>query len=200
LKRAVLLDALGTLIELEPPAPLPAAEVAYYRAHMLEGRDPRSVADLRRRCAEVAGLDVETLMALLVFRAYPEVADELRALRAAGLRLVVASNWDASLPQTLARVGLLELVDGVVTAAQCGAMKPDPAVFEAALALAGVAAADALHVGDSLTEDVAGAAAVGIEAVLVDRRGESSPGGPAGPPRGPTTLSSLTGVANLARR
>ena len=70
---AVLLDALGTLVELEPPAPrLRAelarelgieisrprpqraieAEIAYYRAHLDEGRDPASLASLRRACAE----------------------------------------------------------------------------------------------------------------------------------------------------
>ena len=71
--RAVLLDALGTLVHFEPPAPLlrsvlrerlgvevtaEAAEAAirdeigYYRAHLHEGRDPASLADLRRRSAE----------------------------------------------------------------------------------------------------------------------------------------------------
>ena len=61
-------DAMGTLIELDPPAPhlaralrIPladaeraiAAEISYYRAHLDEGRDADTVADLRRRCARV---------------------------------------------------------------------------------------------------------------------------------------------------
>ena len=67
----------------------------------------------------------------------------------------------------LARLGgLLELVDGVVSSAAAGAAKPAPAVFERALELAGVAAADALHVGDSLDNDVAGARAAGIRPLL----------------------------------
>ncbi len=71
--RAVLLDALGTLLELEDPAPRLAgeltargaevsleearaavvAEIAYYRAHHDEASDRERLADLRRRCAEV---------------------------------------------------------------------------------------------------------------------------------------------------
>ena len=58
-----------------------------------------------------------------------------------------------------------------------GAPKPAAAIFAHALALAGAAAEDALHVGDSLDEDVRGAAACGIPAVLL-RRGPSG-GAPA---------------------
>ena len=71
---AVLLDGLGTLVELEPPwprlverlrdaygvelSPTDAerafrAEIAYYRTHHHEGRDPGTLEDLRRRCAEI---------------------------------------------------------------------------------------------------------------------------------------------------
>ena len=207
--RALLLDALGTLLELEPPAPLLgqalrarlglevapervadalAQEIAFYRAHHLEGHDRGSLEGLRARCTEVlrAGLgsaaaDVpagelqEVLLESLRFRAFPEVADALARLREHAVRLVVVSNWDCSLPGVLERAGLRELVDATVTSATCGVAKPDPAVFERALAVAGVAPADALHVGDSLSEDVAGARAAGIEAVLVVRHGGAAP-------------------------
>jgi putative hydrolase of the HAD superfamily len=194
--RAVLLDAMGTLIELEPPAPrlaaalgVPleaaeraiAAEIACYRANMLSGRDPASLAALRRRCADVVGdelgLDGDltgALVSSLRFRAHPDAPPALRALRAAGVRLVVASNWDVSLPETLDSAGLLSLLDGVVTSAGCGAAKPSAVPFRAALAVAGVGAAEAIHVGDSLAEDVAGARAAGIEPVLVVR-GQRAP-------------------------
>jgi len=48
-------------------------------------------------------------------------------------------------------------------------MKPHPSIFEAALKLAGVAAADAVMVGDSLTQDIDGARGVGMRGVLVRR-------------------------------
>ncbi len=82
---------------------------------------------------------------------------------------MVVSNWDQSLGSVLARVGLDALLDGVVTSAEVGAAKPDPRIFEAALELAGVSAGEALHVGDSLEEDVAGAHAAGIEVVWLNR-------------------------------
>src|SRR3954447_5675056 len=132
--RAVLLDAMGTLLTFEPPAPrLRAAlrervgtdvgeaaaaramrlEMAHYRAHLHEGRDAASLATLRRASAEAmrpalgeaadapGELLEEALLAALCFRAFPEVPAVLEVLRARGLRLVVASNWDASLGERL---------------------------------------------------------------------------------------------------
>jgi putative hydrolase of the HAD superfamily len=204
---AVLFDALGTLVQLEPPAlRLQAelasrfgvevseadagraitAEIAFYRAHLDEGRDAESLAALRRRCAETLSgalppaahdrlkdLDalMEALLASLRFRAFSDAAPALVALRSRGLRLVVVSNWDVSLHSVLERVGLALLVDGTLTSAEAGARKPAPAIFEQALRMAGVRAADAIHVGDSPEEDVAGARSAGIEPVLLRRDG-----------------------------
>jgi putative hydrolase of the HAD superfamily len=91
------------------------------------------------------------------------------------LRLVVASNWDCSLPGWLEGAGLLPLVDAVVTSAEAGAPKPAAAVFERALALTGAAPAQAVHVGDSLDNDVEGALAAGIRPVFVARAGAAAP-------------------------
>lgn len=210
---AVLLDALGTLLELEPPAPrlrrelgsrfgaeltigeaeaAIAAEIAYYRAHLQDGRDRESLTDLRARCAEALGEAlppaararlpdgvglVDALLASLHFRPFPDGLETLPRLRRAGRRLVVVSNWDVSLHQVLERVGLAGLLDGVVTSAEVGARKPGVAIFERALSLAGVAASETVHVGDSLEEDVAGARAAGIEPVLLLRGGGPGPAG-----------------------
>ena len=185
---------MGTLLRLVPPAPALAralgvdeeaaerafrAEVAYYVVHHLEGCHPSDLEDLRRRCAavlaEVAGVDpvraLDALMGSLEFEPWEDAAPALRELRALGLRLIVVSNWDCSLPDVLTRIGLAELVDGVVTSASVGAAKPDVRVFEAALELAGCAPAEALHVGDSAEHDVAGARAAGLRALLLDRGG-----------------------------
>ena len=217
---AILLDALGTLVELQPPAPRLrarlaeggfevseeraaagfAAEISYYLAHHLEGSDRQRLEDLRDRCAtamlealELPGLDHATarraMLGALEFTPYPDALEGLAALRERGRRLVVVSNWDCSLPDWLGPTGLLELVDGVVTSAEAGAAKPDPAVFRKALELAGVDGAGAVHVGDSLDNDVAGARAMGIRAILVRREGE--------PPPGVETVRALTEVATL---
>ena len=222
---------MGTLLRLVPPAPALArafgtdeetaehafrAEVAYYLEHHLEGRDEASLADLRRRCADVLADAVdarsqsaqsaperesaqsaperesaqsapERLVASIRFEAWDDAAPALEALRALGLRLIVVSNWDCSLPSVLAAAGLRELVDGVVTSAEVGAAKPDRRIFEAALALGGCDPAEALHVGDSPDNDVAGANALGIRAVLLDRDGVG----------GPDRVSKLTEVPAL---
>jgi putative hydrolase of the HAD superfamily len=209
----VLLDALGTLVRLEPPAPrlrrelaarfglelseveaerAIAAEIAYYRSHLDDGRDQATVAALRRRCAEALGAALparlarppggellEALLASLEFTVFADVRPALTALRARGRaeRLVVVSNWDASLNEVLERVGLTPLLDGVVTSAEAGARKPSPAIFQRGLVVAGVAASAAIHVGDTVEEDVAGARAAGVEPVLLRRDGGSRPPG-----------------------
>jgi putative hydrolase of the HAD superfamily len=192
-RSTVSLDAMGTLVRLEPPwehlAPmLPnttegeveqamRAEMAYYRAHSHEGRDAESLKALRERCANVLAsqlgqpVSVVTMMAAIRFKPYPDAAPALEALRARGLRTICVSNWDYALPEVLQRCGLGGLLDGVVTSAEAGVSKPDPAIFERALSLAGCSAAEAIHVGDSLEEDVEGARAAGLRAVLLARDG-----------------------------
>jgi putative hydrolase of the HAD superfamily len=198
--RAVFLDSLGTLVELESPVPrLRAAlgelgfevdeervarafgaEVAYYVEHHTEGRDQSSLAELRNRCAAVLHGELgipelplpdarDALLGAIAFRPYPDAAPALRELRARGLRLYVVSNWDCSLREVLASTGLLELVDDAISSAEAGAAKPDPAPFRAALAAAGCEPGEAVHVGDSEENDVAGARAAGIRAVLLRR-------------------------------
>jgi putative hydrolase of the HAD superfamily len=204
---AVLLDALGTLVELERPWPhlvdeLAArgvvvgedaaraamlAEMAYYRAHHDEAVDWPALKDLRRRCAAVVQEELRTslplddvldaLLGAIRFRAYPEVPDALARLRDGGARLAVVSNWDVSLHDVLERTGVRPLVDAVVVSAELGVAKPDPAIFHAALQRLGASADGAVHVGDSLEHDVAGARAAGIDAVLVARNGAVAPAG-----------------------
>ena len=200
--QAVLLDALGTLISFEPPAPrlrlalrerlgvdvsvqdaeaAMRAEIAYYRAHLHEGRDAATLADLRRRCAAamgpVLGLDVPVgvLLDALRFFAYPDAAPALRELRAAGFRTVVVSNWDHSLHERLHQTGLAPLLDGALASAEVGSAKPDRAIFAAALELAGTD--DAWHVGDTVQADVQGALDAGLRPVLISRDGAAAPPG-----------------------
>jgi putative hydrolase of the HAD superfamily len=153
------------------------AEMAYYREHAHEGTDEAALTRLRARCAELLSAElgrevsVETMMAAIRFRAYPDAAPALGALRARGLALVCVSNWDVSLPEVLERCGLGSLLDAVVTSAGAGARKPDPAIFTRALERARCGPEEALHVGDTPEEDLDGAAAAGIEALLLVRDG-----------------------------
>jgi 2-haloalkanoic acid dehalogenase type II len=192
--RAVFLDALGTLVDLEPPwvglrqrlgdsvseEALRAAvreEMAYYKAHSHEGSDDASLADLRERCATVLSdalgreVSARELVESIRFDPFPDARPALAELGERGLRRVCVSNWDVSLPAVLERCGLLGSLDGVVCSAAAGARKPDPRIFEVALREAGCAPEDALHVGDTPGEDVAGAEAAGVRALLIDRDG-----------------------------
>jgi putative hydrolase of the HAD superfamily len=211
-RRALLIDAMGTLVRLPDPVPglvealrdrcgldvAPEtaaaglrAEIAYYRAHMQRGSDASGLAALHRDCAAVLrdALGVEgaldditaALLDALRFAAFADVPAALTRARRAGHRVIVVSNWDVSLAGVLERVGLAPLIDGVISSAAVGARKPDPMIFTRALALAGARAAECVHVGDSLAEDIAGARAAGIRAVLLDRGGDG--GAPAGVPR-----------------
>lgn len=187
------MDALGTTVELEPPWPRLAAalgieadrrlvaavraEMDYYREHAHEGGDAESLADLRARCAALLSqrlgrdVSVEQMMGAIRFRAYPDAAPALAALRERGLGLACVSNWDVSLAEVLERCGLGGAFDGVVSSAGAGARKPDPAIFEPALRLCGCPPERALHVGDTPGEDAAAAAAAGIRCLLIDREG-----------------------------
>ena len=199
--RAILFDALGTLLSFEPPAPhLRAAlrertgtdvgadaadrairaEIAYYRAHLDEGRDPASLAGLRARCAAamapvLPGIEPGVLLGALLdslrFFAYPDAAPALTALRQAGIRTVVVSNWDWSLHERLAETRLDGLVDGALASAVIGSAKPDPGIFRAALEHVGVRPEEAWHVGDTPAADIDGARAAGLRPILIARDG-----------------------------
>jgi putative hydrolase of the HAD superfamily len=213
--RAILLDALGTLVALEDPRPrlialmrerhatevspeqaalALRAEMSHYREQCIRASDAERLGALRLECAAIlarelggGAMDLEpaslvtTLLDSLSFVAIPDASVALARWRAAGIRLVVASNWDISLHAVLLETGLSELLHAVATSAEVGAAKPSGELFAAALALAGVAAGEAVHIGDSLGEDVEGALAAGIEPVWLRRAGAGG-GEPAAPP------------------
>ena len=222
---ALLIDGMGTLVTLQDPvaalrSELAAlgidvsaaeasaalrAEIAHYRAHMLQGADAAGLAALHADCAAVLrdalpapAQRVETrvmtavLLAALRFGAFGDAREALLAARRRGARIVVVSNWDVSLSEVLEAVGLAPLIDAVITSAAVGAAKPSPAIFTHALAVAGVGPGRAVHVGDSVSDDVVGARACGITPILV-RRDD----GAEQPPAGVVTVSDLTAVDAL---
>jgi putative hydrolase of the HAD superfamily len=169
-------------------------EMRHYRAHCTGARDARSLAALRLECAslladalalDVSGADVlPSLTDAISFRTFPDALPAIEQAAGAGLKLAVVANWDVSLPDVLARLGLAEHFGVIVTAAAVGAAKPDPAPFRAALERLGSDAARAVHVGDDPVTDVAGARSAGLSAVLVDRSG-----------RAPDSLTDLSQLA-----
>jgi putative hydrolase of the HAD superfamily len=67
----------------------------------------------------------------------------------------------------LARIGATPYIAQLVTSEEIGAEKPDARMFRAALRKLGVAAEEAIMIGDNLQKDCLGAQAIGIRSYLI---------------------------------
>jgi putative hydrolase of the HAD superfamily len=104
------------------------------------------------------------------WRLYRDTEASLKLLRSCGYRLGVISNFDSRLYDVLANLDIRPYFEQVILSWQVRSAKPDEQIFRFALHAMGVPASRALHVGDSLEEDVQGAAQAGLRAVLLDRK------------------------------
>lgn len=100
---------------------------------------------------------------------FSDVEPALDRLRARGLRLGVLSNFPPHLEDTLRQHGIHGYFDFFVVSSLVGLEKPDPAIFELAIQRAGVPREEILYVGDDLDDDIRGAQAVNLSAILIDR-------------------------------
>ena len=143
--------------------------IAYTR-HIIEqmgGRGPTLDACAREIYEEWA--------ACQHFELYDDVADVLRQLRDAGIRIGLISNTHRCLASFQSHFDLQGLISATVSSSEHGLMKPHPSIFAAALQLVSVAAYDAVMVGDSVRQDVEGALKAGMRAVLLHRGDGPSP-------------------------
>jgi putative hydrolase of the HAD superfamily len=101
------------------------------------------------------------------FQIFEDVLPVLDELRSRGLKLGLVSNTGRNLNDFMSHHGLA--VDAAVSSGAHGKTKPHPTIFQAALELLGVEPEAAVMVGDSIEDDVEGAKAVGMRAVLLDR-------------------------------
>jgi len=102
---------------------------------------------------------------------FEDALPALRAAKAEGLLTGVISNIPPEKLSVLKTLGISDLTDVTVIPRDAGADKPDPAIFRVAVEKAGVAAAEAVHVGDQYYIDVVGALGAGLKAILLDRLG-----------------------------
>ena len=162
----------GVTISSEEAAQGLGAEMSYYRSNSAFAGTAEALEQLRDRSTEVLTEALpqsasvigfaamrESLGEAVRFAPFPEVDAVLGALRAAGARLVIVSNWDISLYEVLDQIGLREKVDAVVISAEEGLAKPDPE-------------STVWHVGDDPASDLELARAAGFLPVLVDRYGQ----------------------------
>jgi HAD superfamily hydrolase (TIGR01509 family) len=103
------------------------------------------------------------------FEIYDDVVETLAAIRAAGLRIGLVSNSARDVREFARHHGLD--VDAGISSFHHGRTKPHASIFRAVLDLLGVEPAAAAMVGDMVADDVEGARAVGMYAVLLDREG-----------------------------
>jgi len=109
------------------------------------------------------------------FFLYDDVSAVLTELAARGLKLGLISNSHRCLSSFQQHFELDGLIAAAVSSSEHGYMKPHPSIFEAALTLAGVTAAESVMVGDSLSHDIDGARRVGMRGILVHRSDDPPP-------------------------
>ena len=216
---AVLLDAFGTLLDLDDPVgrlqravaerlgrQVPreaarrafAAEVDYYAGRCHEGRDPATLAALRTACAAVVldelGIEHDPADAVVL------LGDSIRYRAFDDVRPALAGLERAGVAVAVVSNADCSLPDmlraaglgleRVFSSAVTGFSKPDPGIFRAALRALGVPAGRALHVGDTPAADGKGARAAGVDVRIIDRSGAAG---------GPDTIASLTEILELVR-
>jgi HAD superfamily hydrolase (TIGR01549 family) len=142
----------------------------HYTATIIEqmgGRGPGVIAAARAIYDQWAGNHH--------FEMYEDVAPVLTELAGRGLKIGAISNSHRSLDAFREHFQLSNVITTVVSSAEHGYMKPHRSIFDTALGLAGVAATNAVMVGDSVKADIEGALAIGMRAVLLRRSGDLPP-------------------------
>lgn len=111
------------------------------------------------------------------YRALPGALELCDDLRARGVRLAVVSNWSPALHGLLAGLGLAARLEFALASAEERLEKPDPALFQRALARLDLPPERAAHLGNDPERDAAGARAAGIEPLLVGAQASPPPPG-----------------------
>jgi len=120
---------------------------------------------------------------------FPETREVLSELNSK-VKLGVISNFDSRIYGVMRDLDILTFFDSVTISSETGFAKPDPAIFQAAVKALNSEPRTILLVGDSLHDDVLAARAMGMRAVLIDRRGRQ-------PDAGVERISSLREVMGL---
>ena len=131
------------------------------------------------------------------FELYDEVADALRELSRAGLRLGLISNSHRCLDSFQSHFELQGLISAAISSSEHGFMKPHPSIFAAALGQMNAAPAESVMVGDSVRQDVEGALAAGMRAILLHRGGGRHKDAADLAARGVPTIASLRDLPAL---
>jgi len=202
LVQAVTFDVGGTLIEPWPSVGHVYAEVAARHGHKNLAPDHlnrrfaaawRAKENFDHSCAAwrmlveqtFAGLTASVPRAPLfddlfqrfaeaaAWRVYEDVRPALEWFQERQIRLGIISNWDERLRPLLQQLQLSHYFPVKVISIEAGCPKPHAQIFRQAATELGLPPGSILHVGDSPAEDLAGARAVGMRGLLLDRAARS---------------------------
>jgi putative hydrolase of the HAD superfamily len=126
------------------------------------------VDDSEARARQVAQAELETRVPAV--QLYPATMPTLNVLRARGYRLGLISDCTYLWRGVLQRVGLEAVFDVVTLSNEAGTTKPDPRMYLSTIQALGVKPAECLFVGDGGSDELEGAHALNIYAVLVDQQ------------------------------
>lgn len=121
----------------------------------------------------LAGMLYERFLRYESYRAFPDVVPTIEKIKAAGLYVGLISNFEEWLEEMLTHWEIAALFDGLIVSGKEGIEKPNPEIFARALQRASVSAEQAVYVGDHPLLDIEAAEAVGMTAILIDRRGRN---------------------------
>ena len=188
--KAVTFDVGGTLIEPWPSVGHVYAEVAEAHGHRFAPDElnrrfrhawkakqnfQHSRSDWGALVRATFGIDVsDKLFAELydrfasakVWRVFDDVRPALLRLKEQGMKLGIISNWDERLRPLLDQLELAPFFDAIVVSNEIGHWKPAPEIFSEALRCLNLPCSEVLHVGDSEAEDIQGAHAAGLKAII----------------------------------
>ena len=222
-RRAAVFDFYGTLTPVSPPEAwtanaaslaaamgVPAAELVRVLDETFGARITGVLGDVSQTLQALADrLGVELTDSQLarasqirrerqeaMFALRPEALGVIRALRTRGHRIGLVSDCTIELPAAWPRLPVSQVVDVPVFSCIEGLRKPDPRLFRKAAAGLAAQPDECLYVGDGGGDELAGAAALGMRAVLLagaDWRNHRTPGlGPGGAGWTGARIGSLT--------
>ncbi|QCS50603.1 HAD family hydrolase [Picosynechococcus sp. PCC 11901] len=100
---------------------------------------------------------------------FSETLASVQTWHAQGIELGLISNFDSRLLQVLDALELAPYFQSVTISSLTGAAKPNPKIFQTALAKHRCQPEEALHIGDSRLEDYEAAKRLGMQAYLIER-------------------------------
>ena len=100
---------------------------------------------------------------------FPETQSVLEEIKRRGFQLGIISNFDSRIYDVCRVLGIFSQFDSFTISSEAGAAKPNTRIFNTALTKGGLKPEEALHIGDSLAEDVHGGRSAGLSSIFLDR-------------------------------